>query len=505
MGLRQTAGRAVIWASLGWVLTNVIQFVATIFTARLLSPAEFGLVSIALVVVSTVQIFADAGTRAALVQKDGDIRDEVSTAMITVPAAGAVGAALIAGCSTLLADFFGEPELTPVAIALSGFVFVYTLTIVPDALLQRNFQTRWRRGVVDPLAVTLYGATVITLAILGYGVWSLVIGQYVSVLTILTGSWLLARPRFREGRPSLAAWRGIRRYGRHLLVASIIETVDGQAPTVALGRAIGPAAVGLWSAGHRLALLPLTGITHVAGQAIFPALSRMQSDPERLRTRALESLRLLSLMTIPLSVSLIALGEPMVVALFGEEWRRSGEVLQILGIWALGLSLTEAGREFFKASDRTNLVARNAYVESGAFIAVLVALVATDRISLLTVALGRVLSAVAAMLVAVPSLRSAVGTTPAQLWSAVRPAAIGGAAQCAAMLALVHLALPGFDAWRHVGGVYVGVALPLALLGLLALAGALAFVATVELADRGTVRRLIGSIRLIVRPAPAGG
>ena len=170
-----------------------------------------------------------------------------------------------------------------------------------------------------------------------------------------------------------------------------------------------PTAVGLYGAGSRLSASPITGITHVAGQVIFPALSRLQTDAERFKLRFLESLRMISLLTIPICVTLIALGEPIVVIL-GERWRGGGEVLQILGVYALGLSLIDVGREVFKASGQPRLLARNALIETTTLLGLIAALWIAGHVSIESIAWARAGSVVFALIAVVTALRGSAGT-----------------------------------------------------------------------------------------------
>jgi PST family polysaccharide transporter len=487
------------------VATQAISFVTSVITARLLAPDLFGLITLILVIVSAASIFADAGTRAALVQFEDPIEDVVSTALLVVPFVGLLASVAVASLSFLIADFYDDPRLTPIAVALSGLLFLQALQIVPDALLQRRFNLRLRRGLIDPLSVILYGVTVVILALLGADEWSLVAGQWVAALTITIGTWVLARPHFRGGRPSYRTWRRIGRYGRHLLLANFIEVVNSQGPPSTLGRNVSPTAVGLYGAGSRLSNLPITGITHVAGQVIFPALSRLQSDAERFRARFLESLRMISMLTIPVCVTLISLGEPIVVILFGERWRGGGEVLQILGVYALGLSLIDVGREVFKASGQPKLLARNAFIETTTLIAGLAALWATGHVSILTVSWVRAASVAFALAAVVTALRGSANTGARDLWSAVRPGMVAGIIQCAVVFLVADVLLDGFETWREVGDASLGPLIPLAILAALILLGAGVYALVVEIAERGALRHLLANLRIIMRPAARAG
>ena len=297
MGLRDSATHAVRWASFGWVATQVIAFVTSIITARLLAPELFGLITLILVIVSAASIFADAGTRAALVQFEDPIDDVVSTALLVVPVVGALAATAMASLSWLIADFYDEPRLGPLAIALSGLLFLQSIQIVPDALLQRRFDLRLRRGVLDPSRSSSTGSP-----------WSCSpcsgprSGASSSASTSRRSPSRSASGRSRgrgsaTGTPSVRTWRRIGKYGRHLLLANFIEVINSQGPPVALGRNVSPTAVGLYGAGSRLSSLPITGITHVAGQVIFPALSRLQADAERLSCVSWSRCAMISLLT----------------------------------------------------------------------------------------------------------------------------------------------------------------------------------------------------------------
>lgn len=481
------------WATIGFLLTNVGALATSVVTARLLAPEVFGLVALVLVIVYGVEIFADGGTMAALIQQGDPIDDAVSTALIALPAGGLVGAVGIAAASPLLAWFYGEPKLTALGIGLSGWIFIYSLSIVPDALLMRRLDLRLRRAVVDPLAILAYGVVVVVLVQLGAREWSLVAGQYASVVVLTAGCWYLARPSFRAGRPSLAEWRRLRRYSRPILLANVVRAgAFDQAPAILLGRFLAVRDVGLWGAGWRLAQVATGGTVGVLGQALFPALSRLQGDVGRLRARALESFRLISLISVPLCVSMMAFGEPFVAALLGEAWRGAGPVLQVLGFWALATVLFHSTTEVLKACGDTRSLARSQIVAAGALLVAFASLLALSWLTLAGVAAAFAIAAVASLVSSTRRLVAALTVAPSRLWHAVRPALVAGVVQGAALAALSRYLVPGADA---------GSVATLAIVGLLALAGLAVYVAAVEVAERKAMVHLVTTVRLMIRPA----
>lgn len=497
---RARAGRAVLWATVGWYSTYLLSFGFNIVTARLLAPEVFGLVTLVMVVVLMAQLFADAGTRAALIHREHDVADAVSTAMISLPVAGLIGTVVIGACSPLFAWFYGNSELTLLALAMAPLLLVFTLSIVPDALLQRRMDLKLRRAVVDPLSVVGYGITVIVLALFGMREWALVIGQWVNFSIITIGAWVLARPRFREGTASWTTYREIARYGRGLLLANFIESVQAQSEPVALGHQLGTGPVGLWNAGMRIGKLPLTGIVQVTGSVVFAALARFRSDMDRFRAVAFEALQMNALLVVPVGVTFMTMGEPIVVVLFGEKWRGAGVALQFIGFWAICLALSDNAREMFKALGRPYLVARSAFAEVVTAVGFLAIMWATGHIAIWTVGVGRVLSSGIIVIVYSWGIHRLNALPLADQWRAVRAAFAGGVAQAILLLAVLHLLLPsGPETWRHIGGTSLGVLPGLAGVGALFVGGVVAYGLVVRATDRTALRQLRANIRTSVR------
>jgi O-antigen/teichoic acid export membrane protein len=495
-----------MWGAVGWSGTMVLNLVTTIITARLLAPEIFGLVAVVMVLVAAAQIFADSGIKAALVQEEEDLDDSIATAMLVIPIVGLAAGAVLFAASPLIADFYGDERIQPVAMVLSGLLLVQALSIVPDALLQRRMDLKLRRGVVDPLAVIAYAAVAISLALLGAEQWALVAGQYALFVTITVGALLIARPNPFRGRASVATWRKMARYGRPLLGANILEVIDQQVEPIAIGRNVGVSGVALYNVGFRLALLPLSGITYVAAQALFPALSRVRHDAARFREALLTTVGLLPLLSIPACITLAGLGEPAVVTLFGERWRMSGVVLQILVFWTLGLSLSELGREVFKAAGRTSFVARNAFLEAGTLVALVAGLWIFGQVGLVSVALARLAVAVVALAAVAEALPGVAGVSRSDLWRRVRPAVIAGLAQWVVLFALVNVLLDDFETWTDVGGIPLGPIIPLILLAVLTAVGLAVFALAAEMVQRGVLKDAYREIRRAVgRDEEEGG
>lgn len=508
VSLRRAAGRSTAWAFIGYLGNYAVTFAFTVVTARLLSPHIFGIMGLSAVVIAVGTLIADSGTQAALIHWKDDFDTAVNTALISVPLTGLGATLLGVAAAPLLAWFYNESEILPVAALLSGVLFVRSLGLVSDAILQRNLDFKMRRAVVDPLAAAAGGATATILALAGAGIWSLVAMWYANTLVMVIGSWMLTRYRPNLRLANVATWRRLAGYGRSIFGAHSVQLAFGYLDTAAVGRNLSSASVGWYGAATRLAILPAQATTYVAGAALFPAFTRMASDKPRLRGAFLEATRYITLLAFPLMAILAVISTPFIVVLFGEQWRPAGPVLAVMMLWILPLSVFETAMELFKAVGRPGLVFKLSLVKFAAFGVYIAVLWTMGWVTLVRVGAGLGLSvsislAFTAVLVA-RELDTGLGT----LWNAIRPPFIAGVAAAAGAWAFSNFALGDIEDDRHLLGtdISLGPVVPLVLMGLVAVVGFVIFGVVAEMVERGSVRTLLRQGRMVVgrgEPAPS--
>ncbi|MBJ7454822.1 MAG: oligosaccharide flippase family protein [Thermoleophilia bacterium] len=497
MSLRRATGRSTAWAFIGYLGHYAVTFAFTVVTARLLSPEVFGIMGLSVVVIAVGTLLADSGTQAALIHRKDDLDVAINTALISVPLTGLGAALLGVAAAPLLAWFYDESQVLPVAALLSGVLFVRSFGLVSDAILQRNLDFKMRRAVVDPLAAAVGGATATVLALMGAGVWSLVAMWYANTITMVVGSWMLTRYRPRLGLANFQTWRELASYGRSILGAHTVQLAFGYLDTATIGRNLGSASVGWYGAATRLAILPAQATTYVAGAALFPAFTRMASDIPRLRSAFLEAVRYIALLAFPLLAALAVISEPFVVVLFGEQWRPAGPALAVMMLWILPLSLLEPAMELFKSIGRPGLVFQLSLLKFAVFGGYLGALWALDEVTLIRVAAGLGLSVGVALAVTVPIVSRALDTPLSRLWTAVRPALIAALVSVGGMYLLSEVVMGDIETHTSIGGLGLGPLLPLLLMGAVTALGFSLFVVTAETVERGCIRALLAQAKLV--------
>jgi O-antigen/teichoic acid export membrane protein len=362
-GLGRIVLRGAAFSSAGYALEQGLTIAAAIALAHLVTPKEFGIYGSATILLGYAAMFADSGLQSAVIQR----RDQVPEAASTAFAANVVsGLALALGAGALapvLGLFFHDSTITWVGAAMAGTVALNSLMLVPDALLQRNFSFV-RRLFVSPSAALTHGIVAGVLAGLGFGVWSLVIGRYGAIVVELIVIWALVGWRPRTSAMSIAMWRSLAQYGRHIFAAAFLTQSRASVVTALLGRFVGIGAVGQFRYATTVASLPRSSWTVSSSYVVFPAFARIAHDSERFQAAFLRTLRWAGITTMPASAMLLPLGPPLVLLILGDEWRDAGYAVMALVGYPIAGPLASVLSEGVKSIGRPDVLSRAALVST---------------------------------------------------------------------------------------------------------------------------------------------
>ncbi len=345
------------WAAWGSGAIAVLKVVVLIVLTRLLSPADFGVVGAALVVIHFSLIFSQLGLGPALVQRPVLEPRHISTAFFASTGLGLVVAALMWVLAPAIAAFFRMDQLVPVVRALA-FVFpVAGVSAVAENLTQRELRFR-KLANIDVVAYGFgYGLVGVGLAVLGWGVWALVAGQLTQ--QVLRAAILLGTtPPVLRPRPSWTSFRELLSYGAGLSVARIGVLLANQADNLVVGRWLGAAALGLYSRAYQLMSVPTALLGDVLDKVLFPTMSRVQEDRRRLASAYLQGTALIALVTLPAGVVAAVVARDLVQVAFGSRWLALVPPFQVL---ALGMMFRTSYRMSDSLSRATGKVYRRAW------------------------------------------------------------------------------------------------------------------------------------------------
>lgn len=318
----------------------IIQSVSTVVLARLLTPADFGLVAMVTAITGLGQAFADLGLSEATIQRKEINHEQVSTLFWINVAIGLAFMLITAALAPVLVWFYREPRLKEITLLVSVTFLIGGLKVQHDALLRRQMRF-FSLAIRDVAAYALAVPAAILMAMHGFGYWAIVAIPLILNLTAMTLSWLMAGwipgpPRRGAKVGSMIAFGG--GVATSYIINNVIRSFDG----VLIGWRWGAVSLGLYSRAYNLLMLPVRQLGAPARSVAVPAFSRLQSDPERFAQYYLRTANLIMWLSAPIFGFLFVAAEPVIVLVLGAKWREAAPVFQILAISALGQLLLDS-------------------------------------------------------------------------------------------------------------------------------------------------------------------
>ncbi len=366
----KSAISGVFWSYLTFLGTKGISLVSLVILARLLGPENFGLMAICTVVIAYFEIVAKFGLGAALVSaQDHQTEMETAVAIMSV-VTSAVMVALAWIAAPYVAAAFDEPGLTWPLRVIALAMMIDAFAVVPATLLSKRLQFR-RRAVPDLCRSIVKAVASIGLAMMGYGLWSLVWGHVIGTAAGAVATWL-ASPWKPEVRPRAeVVWQAFR-FGHHLLLAEIINAAQRNLDALLVGKLLGPTALGIYTLAFRMPDLIIRSFNQVAGSVLHPVISSRGAEREGLAALYLSSLRHVALVTFPAGAALSVAAGPIVHLLYTPEWYGMIAPMGYLSISLALLTVDFVPGIIYKAMNRTEFLLWTSVLKLPVFVAVLV-------------------------------------------------------------------------------------------------------------------------------------
>lgn len=426
--LRGRMGSVAAASAAALVIGQVVSLAQTVALARLLTPREVGLFAAGSVTTSFVSHVVEGGLRSGLIHREDRLDDAAETVFRATLVTGGVMSLLTLLSAPLISVLFSSTTAGVVAASMSGGILLFSLTNVPEALLQRQFNV-WRRLVVGPAVALTFAIVSVALAAAGLGVWSMVIGSYASTAVWVLALWVICDWRPGRGTADRQMYAEMVRYGAPLAISSFADQSVKAVQAVVTGRFLSVSSLGLFRYGERIAQLPVGILVDIGANSLFPAYARIAAEPERFRRAYLQALGLLVVAAGAMAGVLVALGQPLVLVVLGDQWRGAGTVLVAMAGLGVGTALATSA-EAIKGAGRTTLLNWVTGVEVVLGIGLVV--VMTHAFGLLGVGLSVSLTSLAAGLLLVALARPIVGLRWRDVLQVVVPTLVAAAIAAAA-------------------------------------------------------------------------
>ena len=342
--LAKTAGGA------GWVIgfrltTRLLGIASTLTLVRLLGPGDFGLVALASSFAQTVDTIANLSPHEAVIRERAPDRAMYDTAFTMSFLRGLLTACVIAAGAVPAADFFHEPRMVPVLLALALSTLIASVENIACVDFMRNFAFHKEFQLWTAPRVLQVIAT-ITFALIWPTYWALVVGILTARIARTTLSYFM-RPYLP--RLTLSAWRRITGFTVWSWAIYMVGMLRDQVGTVLVGRFFSAASVGVYALGGEIASLPTSELVDPLCRACFPGFSQLRHSGMGVAQTFVRLLAATATLVLPAGVGIAMVADPLVRLAFGEKWLAAIPIIQILGISATISALGSISATLFSA------------------------------------------------------------------------------------------------------------------------------------------------------------
>ncbi len=359
------------WSAIERFSIQGATFFIGLVVARLLTPADYGMVGMIGIFFAISQSLIDSGFGNALVRKPDRTEADFYTAFYFNIAVSIVCAILLCLISPWIADFFNQPILSPITKVMSLNLVLGTLCMIPSTkiYIALDFKTGAKISFTSSLLSGLIG---LLLAFLGYGVWALVWQSIAANVIRAIMAWMYnpCRLLFIFSKKSFRQLFG---YGSKLAASGILHTLYSEMTTIAIGKFYTPASLGNYSRGTSLASMPVSIITGIVSKVTFPILSKIQNDDEHL-IKIYRGYISLIMMGVVFGCMLMAvLAKPLILMLLTEKWAKAIIFVQIFAFAIVFDPICSLNLNLLQVKGRSDIFLRLEIIKKVIAIAILFA------------------------------------------------------------------------------------------------------------------------------------
>lgn len=358
-----------IWQTLEVIVIVIAQFLYLAIMARILSKPDFGLMAIANSFVFLGYIFAESGMGAALIQRKNLTNKHVNAALQGGLLFGVILFLIFFLSAHLIAEFFENSQIENLIKIIAINFLILSLSAVSLGILHREFKFK-EKSIVTIFSVIVSYTIGVFCGIKGLGVWSLVIATLLLSILKTIGYFFYARIELLNGI-YLKEWKELFSFGFGIMLLRINNYIGRSGINLVLGKIFDPGMLGVFERTFTIKTLPSKYLGDILDKIMFPAMSEIQDEKERLYKIYQYSLGVVNTILMPVSLYLIFFGKEVVLLLLGKDWSEAVIPLQIMFVV---LPFSSSGRMADSVIRAKGLIYKNAFRK---FLYVFVLLIST--------------------------------------------------------------------------------------------------------------------------------
>jgi O-antigen/teichoic acid export membrane protein len=334
-GINRGMARGAVWMVTARTADRLLALASTMILARLLVPADFGLIAMATSIVAILELFGECGFDVALIQNPRATAQHYNTVWTFNVLIGAILAVALLAVAGPASRFYSEPRLESIILILAvgsliqGFENVGVVAFRKELNFRRDFQFLFGKRLISFLVT-------IPLAFVFRNYWALVAGMVAARALGVLLSYILQkfRPKF-----SLGGRTEIFHFTKWLMLGNVLAFVNTRAVDIMLGKISGPRELGIFNLAYEIASIPSSALIAPINRAIYPGYAKKADDLVVLRQSYLEVMSFVAALAMPAGVGLGAVATLLVPVVLGPKWLAATPVLIVLSLYGILLAL----------------------------------------------------------------------------------------------------------------------------------------------------------------------
>lgn len=305
-----------------------VSLIVSIVLARILSPEDYGLISLITIFITISNVFIESGMGTALIQKKDADSEDFSTVFYFNLFVSIIMYVILFLIASLIAKFYNINELIPIVRVLGLTVIISGLKGVQNAYVSKKMM--FRKFFMATLIGTIISAIIgIVMAYNGFGAWSLVAQQLTNTIISTIMLWIIVpwRPTLEI---SLNKLKGLYKFGWKILCSSLIDTIYNELYGLTIGKLFNTETLAYYNRGNQFPKLITENVNGSISSVMLPTLSKEQDNKEKMKNIMRKSIQTSSFILFPILIGLAVVAEPLVRIILTDKWLPSVPIMQLL-------------------------------------------------------------------------------------------------------------------------------------------------------------------------------
>jgi len=333
--------QSVKWSFSLKIVQKIFFFTSSVIVARILTPEDFGLATMALTLDTITWLVLSFGISAAIVHYQDNIEERLNAAFWFTTLSATIIVLILLMAAPAAAEFYHAPLLKEILQISAISLYISSFTSVHKAILTKKIEFK-TISIIDTITYSTVSIMYIVLALMGFGVWSFI---YPKIVFALLNSFMLWNSTrwIPSLNPHFEYWKEMICYGKDVVFANVLDYTLNNSAYIIIGTLVGSTSLGLFTFAYEKSMWVVSNITYPITMIVFPSFSRLQNHPEKLQSVYYKTIKMLALVSFPYALAQIIIGREFITLIFGNKWLPAVAMFQVILAYSMMRSIIQPG------------------------------------------------------------------------------------------------------------------------------------------------------------------